>query len=87
MECLNDFTPHDRWDKMALANLRSAFIKQAVKLTGSIVEEGKGAAAFFAARRQRLDYYLGLVDTLRSAPPTSISPYVVLLRALEAVED
>jgi glutamate dehydrogenase len=86
MESLNEYTPHDRWDKMALANLRSAFIKQAVKLTEMIVAEGRGASSFFAAKRQRIDYYLNLVDTMRSSPPTSISPYVVLLKALEAVE-
>ncbi|MDH3453906.1 MAG: NAD-glutamate dehydrogenase, partial [Desulfuromonadales bacterium] len=87
MECLNEYIPHDRWDRMALTSLRSAFIKQVVKLTGIVVADGRGASAFLVAKRQRLDYFLGLVDTLRASPPTSISPYVVLLRALEAVED
>ncbi len=87
MESLNEYMPHDRWDRMALTSLRSAFIKQAVKLTRSVVAEGKGAGSFLADKRQRLDYYLGLVETLRAAPPTSTSPYMVLLRALEAVED
>ena len=72
---------------MALTSLRSAFIKQAVKLTRSVVAEGKGAGSFLADKRQRFDYYLGLVETLRAAPPISTSPYMVLLRALEAVED
>ena len=87
MECLNGYTPHDRWDRMALTSLRSAFGKQVVKLTEIVVTEGKGATAFLAAKRQRLDYFHGLVETLSASPPTSISPYVVLLRALEAVED
>jgi glutamate dehydrogenase len=87
MESLNEFPSHDRWDRMALTTLRSAFIKQAVKLTRIVVAEGKGAGSFLADRRQRLDYYLGLVETLRSAPPISTSPYMVLLRALEAVDD
>jgi hypothetical protein len=72
---------------MALASLRSAFVKQVVKLTGIVVAEGRGTSAFLAAKRQRLDYFLSLVETLRASPPGSISPYVVLLRALEAVED
>ena len=87
MECLDGYTPHDRWDRMALASLRSAFGKQVVKLTEIVVTEGKGATAFLAAKRQRLDYFHGLVETLSASPPTSISPYVVLVRALEAVED
>ncbi len=87
MACLDGYVPHDRWDRMALASLRSAFIKQVVKLTRAVVTEGQGTSAFLAAKRQRLDYFLGLVQTLRASPPTSISPYVVLLRALEAVED
>ncbi len=87
MESLNEYMPHDRWDRAALVSLRSAFIKQAIKLTRSVVAEGKGTSAFLSARRQRLDYYLGLIETLRSAPPASTSLYVVLLRALEAVED
>ena len=87
MESLNEFTAHDRWDRMALASLRSAFIKQAVKLTRHVVETGQGTDVFLADRRARLDYYLGLVDSLRATPPTSASPYVVLLRALEALED
>jgi hypothetical protein len=52
-----------------------------------IVAEGRGTSAFLAARRQRLDYYLGLLETLRSSTPTSTSPYIVLLRALEAIGD
>jgi len=87
MACLSEYIPHDRWDRMALASLRSAFVKQVVKLTGIVVAEGRGTSAFLAAKRQRLDYFLSLVETLRASPPGSISPYVVLLRALEAVED
>ena len=49
--------------------------------------DGREAGSFLAGKRQRLDYYLTLLESLRAAPPTSISPYVVLLRALEAVED
>ena len=87
MESLNEYTSHDRWDRMALSGLRSAFIKQAVNLTRVVVAEGKGAGSYLAGRRQRLDYYLGLVETIRATSPTSISPYVVLLRALESFED
>ena len=87
MACLSEYIPHDRWDRMALASLRSAFVKQVVKLSGIVVAEGRGTSAFLAAKRQRLDYFLSLVETLRASPPGSISPYVVLLRALEAVED
>lgn len=87
MECLNEYVPHDRWDRMALASLRSAFIKQIVKLSRTVVTAAAKTSDFLATRRQRLDYYLGLVETLQTNPPTSISPYVVLLRALEAIED
>ncbi|RLB67624.1 MAG: NAD-glutamate dehydrogenase [Deltaproteobacteria bacterium] len=87
MASLNDYMPHDRWDRMALTSLRSAFIKQAVKLTRLVVAEGGCTSGFLANKRQRLDYYLGMVETLRATPPTSTSPYMVLLRALEAVED
>ena len=87
MESLNEYTSHDRWDRMASTTLRSAYIKQAVNLTKIVVAEGKGTGIYLANKRQRLDYYLGLVETLRATPPTSISPYVVLLKALEAVED
>jgi glutamate dehydrogenase len=87
MEGLNSYSAHDRWDRMALATLRSAFIKQAVRLTRIVVAEGVGVAGFLADKRVRLDYYLGLVDSLKATPPTSTSPYVVLLRALEAIED
>jgi glutamate dehydrogenase len=86
MESLNDYTAHDRWDRMALSSLRGAFIKQAVSLTKLVVAEGKGTSSFLANKRQRLDYYLNLIETLRATPPTSTSPYMVLLRALEAVE-
>ncbi len=87
MESLNEYMPHDRWDRMALTSLRSAFIKQVVKLTRLVVADASDASAFLANRRQRLDYYLGMVETLRASPPISTSPYMVLLRALEAVED
>ena len=87
MESLNEYTPHDRWDRAALVSLRGAFIKQAIKLTRSVVAEGKGTHAFLSSRRPRIDYYLSLVETLRASPPTTTSFYVVLLRALEAVED
>jgi len=86
MESINEFTAHDRWDRMALSSLRGAFIKQAVNLTRLVVAEGKGTSSFLANKRQRLDYYLGLLETLRATPPISTSPYMVLLRALEAVE-
>ncbi len=87
MASLGEYTPHDRWDKMALSSLSGAFIKQTVKLTRMIVAEGRDTASFMAARRQRLDYYLGLLETLRASAPTSTSPYMVLLRALESIED
>ena len=87
MESLNEYTPHDQWDRAALVSLRSAFIKQAIKLTRSVVAAGQGTDAFLAGKRQRLDTYLSLVETLHSAPPSTTSLYVVLLRALEAVED
>jgi glutamate dehydrogenase len=87
MESLNEYTPHDHWDRAALVSLRSAFIKQAIKLTRSVVAAGQGTDAFLAGKRQRLDAYLSLVETLHSAPPSTTSLYVVLLRALEAIED
>jgi glutamate dehydrogenase len=87
MESLNDYTPHDRWDRAALVSLRGTFIKQAIKLTKNVVAEGKGVHAFLSSRRQRIDSYLSLVEILRASPPTTTSFYVVLLRALEAVED
>jgi glutamate dehydrogenase len=87
MESLNEYTPHDQWDRAALVSLRSAFIKQAIKLTRSVVAAGLGTDAFLAGKRQRLDAYLSLVETLHSTPPSTTSLYVVLLRALEAVED
>jgi glutamate dehydrogenase len=87
MESLNEYSAHDRWDRMALASLRSSFIKQAVNLSRIVVEQNSDAASFLASRRQRLDYFLGLVESLRTTPPTNTSPYIVLLRALEAIED
>ena len=87
MESLNAYTAHDQWDRMALAGLRSAFIKQAVKLAEIVVIEGEGAGSYLAKKRPRLDYYLSLVEMLRVTPPTSTSPYMVLLRALEAFEE
>ncbi|MGW8313040.1 MAG: NAD-glutamate dehydrogenase domain-containing protein [Desulfuromonadales bacterium] len=87
MTSISDYAPHDRWDKMALNTMRGAIIKQVVKLSGQIVADGKGSAEFLAGKRQRIDYYLGLVDSLRANPPSSISPYVVLLRALESIGD
>ncbi len=86
MESLNEYTPHDRWDRVALVSLQGAFIKQAIKLTKSVVAEGQGTNAFLSKRRQKLDYYLNLVETLRTSPPTTTSLYVVMLRALEAVD-
>jgi len=87
MGCLNDYSPHDRWDRMALASLQGAFIRQTVSLTQAVVERNQDAPAYLAAKRQRLDYYLGLLDSLKTAPPTSTSPFMVLLRALEAIGD
>jgi glutamate dehydrogenase len=87
MESLNEYTPHDRWDRAALVSLRSAFIKQAIKLTRNVVASGKGTEGFLADKRQRLDHYLGMVEMLRATPQTSVSPYIVLLQALESVED
>ncbi len=87
MESLNEFTPSNQWDRAALVSLRSAFIKQAIKLTRSVVAAGQGTDVFLSKKRQRLDAYLTLVETLRTTPPTTTSLYVVLLRALEAIED
>ena len=87
MESLNEYVSHDRWDRMAIASLRSAFITVAVRLTRNVIDSGKEPGAYLADRRIRLDYYLGLVDTLWTTPPTSASPYMVLLRALETIED
>jgi glutamate dehydrogenase len=87
MGALNDYSSHDRWDRMALAGLRSSFIKQTVNLTRMVIIESKGVGSFLAANRQRLEYYLALVESLRASPPNSISPYVVLLRALESLGD
>ncbi len=85
MESLNAYVAHDRWDRMALSSLRSSFIKQSVKLTHEIVVSGGSADSYFAAKRRLLDYYLDLNETLRVSQPTTTSPYMVLLRALEAV--
>jgi glutamate dehydrogenase len=87
MESLNEYTPHDRWDRLALSSLRSAFIRQAVNLTQHVVAEEEDAGKYLAKKRQRLDYYISLLDTLRASPPTTTSPYMVLLRALEAMDD
>ncbi len=87
MESLNEYTPHDQWDRAALVSLRGAFIKQAIKLTRSLVAAGQDTDAFLSARRQRLEAYLALVETLRATPPSTTSLYIVLLRALEAIED
>lgn len=87
MESLKEFTSHDRWDRLALASLRSSFIKQAVGLTRNVVAAGEDAGSFLGRKKQRLDYYLDLLDALRTSPPTTTSPYMVLLRALEALAD
>ncbi|MEJ2524809.1 MAG: NAD-glutamate dehydrogenase [Desulfuromonadales bacterium] len=87
MESLHAFSAHDRWDRMALSGLEGAFIRQTVSLTRIVVSEGADAADFLAGKRKRVEYYLGLLDNLRASPPTSTSPYMVLLRALEAIED
>ena len=87
MESLRDFSSHDKWDRMAIANLQSAFVRQAVNLTRIVVTEGVDAATFLSGKRQRVNYYLDLLESLKSSPPTSTSPYMVLLRALESIED
>ncbi len=84
---LNEIQSHDRWDRMALSGLRSAFTRQAVHITNAVVASGKSTAEFLAARRGRLDYYLSLHDSLQAGTATNTSPYTVLLRALEAVRD
>ena len=87
MESLRDFSPHDKWDRMALAGLQGAFIRQVVNLTRIVVSEGVDAETFLSGKRQRVNYYLDLLESTRSTPPTSTSPYMVLLRALESIED
>ena len=87
MESLRDFSPHDKWDRMAIANLQSAFLRQAVNLTRIVVAEEIDAETFLSGKRQRVNYYLDLLESMRSTPPTSTSPYMVLLRALESIED
>ena len=72
---------------MALSGLRSAFIRQTVKLTRVVVTDGVQASAFLAAKRQRFDYYIGLLESLRATPPATASPFMVLLRSLEVLED
>ena len=87
MESLNDFSSHDKWDRMAVDNLQSAFIRQTVNLTRVVVAGKTDAETFLAEKRQRVNYYLDLLESLRSSPPTSTSPYMVLLRAMESIED
>ena len=87
MENLSDFTSHDKWDRMAIANLQSAFLRQTVNLTRVVIAAKVDAQTFLAAKRQRVNYYLDLLESLRSAPPTTTSPYMVLLKALESLED
>ena len=84
---LQEMLTHDRWDRMALSGLRSSFIRQFVRLTRNIVVANAPVGSYLSGRRQRLDYYLGLVETIRSNPPTSTSPFIVLLRAMEALAD
>jgi len=85
MQLLDDYQPHDRWDRLARSGLRSSLVRQAVRLTQAVVAERTTTAAYLAGRRQRSDYYLGLVDALQAKPASSISPFMVLLRALEAL--
>jgi len=87
MESLRDYSSHDKWDRMAVDNLQSAFIRQTVNLTRVVIAGKTGAEAFLAEKRQRVNYYLDLLESLRSSPPTSTSPYMVLLRAMESIED
>jgi glutamate dehydrogenase len=85
IDSLNDYLAHDRWDRMAQNSLRSSYVSQVVRLTHQVVTEGVSVSSYLAAKRQRYDYYHTLVEALQSQSPTSMSPYMVLLRALEAL--
>lgn len=87
VEGIDEVVAHDRWDRMALSGLRSAFIRQTVHLTNTVVASGKSSAEFFVARRARLDYYLALHDSLALGAASGVSPYTVLLRALEGIRE
>jgi glutamate dehydrogenase len=87
MESLRDYAPHDRWDRMALATLQSAFIRETVNLTRVVVAAGLDVGVYLAGKRQRLDYYLAMLENIKATPPNSTSPYMVLLRALESIEN
>ena len=87
MDALKEFSPHDRWDRKALEGLQNAFVRKAVELTRLVVAKREDVGLFFSSRRQKLDDYLALVDYIKTSPPSSTSPFLVLLRSLEALGD
>ena len=84
---LEEYLGHDRWDRLAQSGLRSSFLRQFVALARLIVSEGGEVNAYLSDRRQQLNHYLGLLDALKATPPTTLSPFMVLLRAMESLAD
>ncbi|MBW2451423.1 MAG: NAD-glutamate dehydrogenase, partial [Deltaproteobacteria bacterium] len=87
IDSLDSFVAHDRWDRQAQVGLSSSFVRQFVSLSKSIITSGATVSNYLSERRQKVEIYLSMIETLRASPPNNISPYVVLLRALEALVD
>ena len=84
---LEQYLSHDRWDRMAVSSLRSSLARQFVRLCSAVVASRSSVANYLGARRSQYDRYLALSESIKSNPPSTISPFMVLLHMLEGLAD
>ncbi len=86
LDALSEVVTRNRWERMAQTSLRGALQQQVVRLAGTIVAKGQSLEGFLAERRRRFDFYLEMVNSLRSAGSPGISAFTVLLHAMEGID-
>jgi glutamate dehydrogenase len=86
LDVLAGLTTRNRWERMAQTTLRGDFRQQLVALARNVVEKGQTPEVYLAERRRRFDYYLEMVNGLRSTGSPVTSVFTVLLHAMEGLK-
>ncbi|PLX71165.1 MAG: NAD-glutamate dehydrogenase [Desulfuromonas sp.] len=84
---LDQYVSHDRWDRMAVSSLRSSLARQFVRLCSAVVASRSSVANYLGERRSQYDRYIALSESIKASPPSTISPFMVLLHMLEGLAD
>jgi hypothetical protein len=69
---------------MSAQMLKEAFSATAFRISQAVWQESGGnLEAFFGRRRQQINFYRSLRETLRRGTPANFHPLTVLVRVLE----